>query len=124
MLSCVCIQTLRVDHYGQGKGYRNRALLLYDGIHYDPLAVQLGEGADAAAARAMDITLFACDDDTVSTSVVAAAEGLAKAAQAKRQFTDTGSFELRCLVCQCGLKGQEEAVAHATATGHQNFSQY
>ena len=29
VLSCVCIQTLRVDHYGQGNGYPNRALLLY-----------------------------------------------------------------------------------------------
>lgn len=53
-----------------------------------------------------------------------AALTLAREAQAARQFTDTGSFTLRCLVCQAGLVGQEDAVKHATETGHQNFSEY
>ena len=30
----------------------------------------------------------------------------------------------RCGVCQIGVKGQKEAVEHAKATGHQNFSEY
>eukprot|EP01050_Picozoa_sp_SAG11_P011391 SAG11_NODE_1205_length_5529_cov_6.569797_1_plen_488_part_00 len=132
VLSCVCIQTGRVDHYGQGQGYSSRGLLVYDGIHYDPLALQLagvgaqqhGAEAEAEAARkavrAMDVTLFAVDEQ----SVLQAAQALGKAAQEKRQFTDAASFTLRCLVCQQGLTGQEQAIAHATATGHQNFSQY
>lgn len=32
------IQTQRVDVYGQGEGYTERAMLLYDGLHYDALA--------------------------------------------------------------------------------------
>ena len=39
-------------------------------------------------------------------------------------FTDTSSFTIRCLVCQCGLTGQAEAVAHAKASGHTNFSEF
>lgn len=30
----------------------------------------------------------------------------------------------RCGVCQIGLKGEKEAVEHAKATGHTNFSEY
>ena len=47
-------------------------------------------------------------------------------AEAKRQraFTDTQSFTLRCSVCQQGLTGEKEAVAHAKATGHSNFCEY
>jgi ubiquitin thioesterase OTU1 len=56
--------------------------------------------------------------------VLEAAVALAREAQAARQFTDTSQFALRCLVCQKGLVGQEDAVKHATETGHQNFSEY
>jgi ubiquitin thioesterase OTU1 len=130
VLSCVCIQTGRVDHYGQGQGYATRGLLVYDGIHYDPLAIQLdglddGGSVDQKALRAMDVTLFQVDDgDEACSGVLAAAKALGKIARERREFTDVGSFTLRCLVCQQGLTGQEEAVAHATATGHQNFSQF
>jgi ubiquitin thioesterase OTU1 len=41
-----------------------------------------------------------------------------------RQFTDVASFTLRCGVCQIGVRGEREAVEHAKATGHSNFSEY
>lgn len=40
------------------------------------------------------------------------------------QYTDTAHFDLRCLVCQQGVKGQKGALEHATATGHQNFAEF
>ena len=48
----------------------------------------------------------------------------ARQAHEARQFTDVGSFTLRCGVCQVGVRGQKEAVEHAKATGHSNFSEY
>ena len=33
------IHTQRMDLYGEGEGYSERAMLLYDGLHYDALAV-------------------------------------------------------------------------------------
>ena len=33
------IQTKRCDVYGQGDGFTDRAMLIYDGLHYDALAV-------------------------------------------------------------------------------------
>ena len=45
-------------------------------------------------------------------------------AHAARKFTDTAKFDLRCLVCQCGLVGEKGAMEHAKKTGHTNFSEY
>ena len=41
-----------------------------------------------------------------------------------RQYTDTTNFTLRCSVCQIGVRGEKEAMEHAQATGHANFSEY
>ena len=40
-----------------------------------------------------------------------------------RNFTDTATFSLQCLVCGAGLRGNADAEQHAAATGHQNFAQ-
>ena len=33
------VQTKRCDLYGQDMGYEERVMLIYDGLHYDALAV-------------------------------------------------------------------------------------
>jgi ubiquitin thioesterase OTU1 len=106
----------RADTFGQGRGYTQRALLLYDGIHYDLLVRTLFTGAPAE----LDVTVFPVGDD----QAIEQAQAVAAEARAAREFTDTGSFTLRCLVCQKGLKGEGEAMEHAKATAHTNFSEY
>lgn len=112
------ICTMRRDLYGEGMGYKSRCMLIYDGIHYDALV--LAEKADAP--ESSDITLF----DVGPAADVADMKAAAFVAEQhkSRKFTDTGNFTLRCLVCQQGLRGEEEATAHATATGHANFAEY
>ncbi|KAL9441585.1 hypothetical protein AB3S75_020143 [Citrus x aurantiifolia] len=39
------IQTTRCDLYGQEKKYSERVMLIYDGLHYDALAISPFEGA-------------------------------------------------------------------------------
>ena len=56
--------------------------------------------------------------------ITEAAEQLVAALHSSKSFTDTANFTLRCGVCNCGLKGEKEAVEHAKQTGHQNFSEY
>ncbi|KAF8057140.1 OTU2 [Scenedesmus sp. PABB004] len=113
------IQTKRVDVYGEASGYGERVMLLYDGLHYDALAVAAFEGAP----EALDVTVL-----TVGSAEAAAAgagaDALVAACHAARQFTDVANFTLRCAVCQVGLKGEAEAVAHAKDTGHSNFAEY
>ena len=94
-------------------------MLVYDGLHYDALALARSPFAPEAG----DATLFALSDPRTA-EVRAAAGELVAQARANRQFTDTARFTLRCGVCQCGLKGEKEALEHAKATGHQNFSEY
>lgn len=112
----ICVvdtQTVRMDRFGEDAGYRKRVLLIYDGIHYDPLQRET-PGSDAPPQ-----TIFPAVDDVI----LAQALELADEARRKRQFTDVNRFALRCMVCQTGLVGQAEAREHAKETGHANFGE-
>ena len=47
------IQTKRCDVYGQGEGYQEQAMLIYDGLHYDALAL----AAFQDAPEELDVTI-------------------------------------------------------------------
>ncbi len=108
-----------MDVYGQGAGYAERAMLIYDGLHYDALALAAYPGAPEAG----DVTLLPAAGPQCEAAMTGAA-ALVAAAHAARQFTDTANFTLRCGVCRVGLKGEKEAVQHAKATGHASFEEY
>ncbi|NWY03317.1 OTU1 thioesterase, partial [Nothoprocta ornata] len=112
----ICVvdtQTVRIDRFGEDAGYTKRVLLIYDGIHYDPLERRIPD-SDVPPQ-----TIFSTADDVV----LAQALELADEARRKRQFTDVNRFTLRCMVCQKGLTGQAEAREHAKETGHTNFGE-
>lgn len=112
----ICVvdtQTVRIDRFGEDAGYTKRVLLIYDGIHYDPLQ-RVFPNPDTPP-----LTIFSSNDDIV---LVQALE-LADEARSKRQFTDVNRFTLRCMVCQKGLTGHAEARDHAKETGHTNFGE-
>mmetsp|Transcript_24810 Transcript_24810/g.76620 ORF Transcript_24810/g.76620 Transcript_24810/m.76620 type:complete len:298 (-) Transcript_24810:68-961(-) len=88
--------------------FTQRAFLLWDGVHYDPLH-------DPARGA----LLFDASDD----AALAAAVDLARRTHEAKQFVDASTFSLRCLVCGAGLQGQQAALHHAQATGHANFGQ-
>ncbi|PKU73980.1 ubiquitin thioesterase OTU1 [Dendrobium catenatum] len=114
------IQTTRCDLYGQSKGYGERVMLLYDGLHYDALAMSPSDNAPPD----FDQTVFTVNSDGTIGPVEGLVLNLVKDAQRKRRFTDTANFTLRCGVCQIGFVGSKEAVQHAQATGHINFQEY
>ncbi|XP_057827523.2 OVARIAN TUMOR DOMAIN-containing deubiquitinating enzyme 2 [Cryptomeria japonica] len=114
------IQTTRCDLYGQGKGYTERVMLIYDGLHYDALAMTPSKNAP----EEVDQTIFPVDRDGNIGFVQVLAESLIEETKRQRNFTDTANFTLRCGVCQQGVVGQAGAVEHATATGHINFQEY
>uniref|UniRef100_A0A7C9CMC8 Ubiquitin thioesterase OTU n=1 Tax=Opuntia streptacantha TaxID=393608 RepID=A0A7C9CMC8_OPUST len=114
------IQTTRCDLYGQDRNYNERVMLIYDGLHYDALAMSPFEGAP----EEFDQTIFAVRSDRTIGPVEGLALNFVKEQHRQRKFTDTANFTLRCGVCQIGVKGQKEAVAHAQATGHANFQEY
>ena len=107
-------QSIRIDRFGEDQSYYRRTLLIYDGIHYDPLML---ESVDPSVSPK---TIFSTADD----GILQMALELASEAKASRQFTDVSQFSLRCLICQKALKGQSEAQDHAKTTGHINFGEY
>lgn len=118
-ISAFDVQTQRVDTYGEGNGYGKRILVIYDGLHYDALALAAYEGAP----EHLDETMFDVGDVQLE-QVLQAASSLVCRYHDLRQFTDTSKFLLRCGVCQLGLTGEAEAMKHAQATGHQSFTEY
>ena len=113
-IDVVDTQSGRIDRFGEDKFYSKRVLVIYDGIHYDPLIMEpLSPGGDI-------VTIFSAQD----ASVLGQAMELANEAKASRQYTDVSKFSLRCLVCQKALTGQTAAQDHAKTTGHINFGEY
>ncbi|KAE9596360.1 putative ubiquitinyl hydrolase 1 [Lupinus albus] len=97
------IQTTRCDLYGQGKNYSERVMLIYDGLHYDALAMSPFDGAP----EEFDQTIFAVQEDRTIGPVEGPALNFVKEQQRKRSYTDTSNFTLRCGVCQIGVIGQK-----------------
>ncbi|CAH8472807.1 unnamed protein product [Schistosoma turkestanicum] len=108
----VDIESCRIDCFGEDQNYTKRILLIYDGIHYDPLAQQ-------CLSRDCLITVFSANDDIILFE----AQQLAAKARAEWAFTDLSSFTLLCQQCDAPLVGQSAAQKHAQLTGHTQFKE-
>jgi hypothetical protein len=78
-------------------------MLLYDGLHYDVLAV----APFADAPEEVDQTIFNVDKSGSIGSTAALAANFVQEAHRARKYTDTGKFTLRCSVCQKGVVGEK-----------------
>uniref|UniRef100_A0A7S2TGW4 Ubiquitin thioesterase OTU n=1 Tax=Lotharella oceanica TaxID=641309 RepID=A0A7S2TGW4_9EUKA len=110
-ITAVDVMTLKPYIYSEGKGYKMRVYLVYNGIHYDVVS-GTRDGAST------------CQFSPSDTEALAKAIEIAREARAKKQFVDVATFTLKCADCDTGLKGAKEAQEHAKATGHRNFTQY
>lgn len=99
-----------LNRFGEDSHYPQRMLLLYDGLHYDPLKFQPLDDNETIQ------TLFSSDNIEVLTL----AEELAKEAKQSHQFTDMKTITMRCTVCNIDLDAKS-AQDHATKTGHVEF---
>ncbi|CAH8492882.1 unnamed protein product [Heterobilharzia americana] len=106
----VDIESCRIDRFGEDRNYPQRILLIYDGIHYDPLAQECPK-------RDCLVTVFPTNDN----SILLEAQQLASKARAEWAFTDLASFTLLCRQCDAPLVGQAAAQKHAQLTGHTQF---
>jgi len=109
-IGVVDIMSGSVTIFGEGNSFPQRMLLLYDGIHYDPLYQKIGPEQRS---------IFSSGDAEVVNSAKRTAEGLRVA----HSYTDTAGFKLKCLVCGHKMRGETEALAHAKQTQHGNFSE-
>mmetsp|Transcript_39953 Transcript_39953/g.81815 ORF Transcript_39953/g.81815 Transcript_39953/m.81815 type:complete len:307 (+) Transcript_39953:146-1066(+) len=108
-------QSLRAYRFGEDMAFKERIMLMYDGIHYDVMAeANADEGQEE-----LYTTIFPAEDE----EALELAKRVVGEAKAKGQFTDVANFAIRCLVCGEGLKGAKEAQEHASSTGHTNFAE-
>ncbi|TBU50761.1 OTU-domain-containing protein [Dichomitus squalens] len=128
-IDSVDVETGRVDRFTPPpeRDSGNRAIVIYSGIHYD--ATSLAPMLDAPEDFHQTITSGAkgekgAEGGGEEDEVLAAAKKLADALRAKRAYTNTATFELKCQICGKGLKGEKEARAHASETGHVEFGEY
>ncbi|THG98631.1 hypothetical protein EW026_g3593 [Hermanssonia centrifuga] len=124
-IASVDVETGRIDHFapptdGRQQDSGNRCVLIYSGIHYD--AATIAPILDAP--DEFHQTVVPRETDGEGDAVLVAAKKLADALRAKKAYTNTATFDLRCQICQKGLKGEKEARAHASETGHVEFGEY
>lgn len=111
------VQTMRLDRYGEGNDFKTVGYLIYSGIHYDYLALALGN--TNTASKDTDV----CQFDPSDTEALLGAKELCNTAHVGRQWTNTQTFTIMCDVCKTRIKGEKEALEHSQATGHMNFSE-
>jgi len=97
--------------FGEALDFPSRMVLIYDGIHYDPLYYTAPDGTTQTV------------HPTSDSSILEKAKVTAEEAKAAHNYTDTAGFTLKCLVCGFRMKGESEAQKHAKTTTHTNFSE-
>ncbi|KAL1663246.1 hypothetical protein EV715DRAFT_195843 [Schizophyllum commune] len=120
-ISSVDVETGRVDHFEPEGGADTRCVLIYSGIHYD--AASVAPMIDAPNEWHQTVFPIRSSNDA-SDEIIVAAKKLADILRAKRAYTNTATFDLKCENCGQGLKGEKDARAHAAQTGHTNFGEY
>ncbi|OCH85689.1 hypothetical protein OBBRIDRAFT_739490 [Obba rivulosa] len=119
-LASIDVETGRVDRFTPPPGASGlRGILVYSGIHYD--AASVAPAPDAPAEWHQTLVPATGEQDD---AVLRAARKLADALRARGAYTNTATFDLKCQVCGQGLKGEKEARAHASQTGHVEFGEY
>lgn len=99
-----------LNRFGEDSQYSQRMLLLYDGLHYDPLKFQPLDDNQSIQ------TLFS----TENIEVLTLAEELAREAKQSHQFTDMNTITMKCAICNAELD-TKTAQEHAAKTGHVDF---
>ncbi|KAJ1503009.1 hypothetical protein HMI54_008487 [Coelomomyces lativittatus] len=115
-IDSVDIQTLRIDKFGENL-YAERVIVLYNGIHYDSIALT----PSLNASPEFDTTRFSV---VRFPTLLTHALELAMTFHKEHRYTNQSEFSLRCDQCHLALVGHTEALAHAKQTGHSQFVEY
>lgn len=110
---CIDVKTNRSDIYGEDKKYPQRIYLLYNGIHYDPLVMNMDQGADPST----DITIFDSNDNEVFELMKCLL------LEYKNQGDFIEFYSMECNICKEKFKNENDALEHSINYDHWNFKQ-
>jgi ubiquitin thioesterase OTU1 len=108
---CIDVKTNRADIFGEDIGYPQRIYLLYNGIHYDPLVMNIDVSYDSIT----DITIFNSNDDKVFELM----KSLTYEYKDKGDFIDFAI--LQCKDCNEKFANETDAFEHSMNTEHWTF---
>ncbi|KAG1665633.1 hypothetical protein FOA52_011227 [Chlamydomonas sp. UWO 241] len=123
-ISAMNIESARGHTFGEEAGYPKQVMLIYNGIHYDALAISPGP----KASEDEDVTEFNPRTKR-GKMIIAAAQKLVELTHKGSQFVSntTGhagtKMNLKCADCSSIFSGQGDASKHSEATGHTRFEQ-
>ncbi|KAI1795894.1 OTU-domain-containing protein [Ganoderma leucocontextum] len=125
-IASVDVETGRIDRFTPPPetDSGNRAIVIYSGIHYDATSIAPTLDAPDDFHQTIVSGGGGGKEEEEKDEMLMAARKLADALRAKRAYTNTATFELKCQICGKGLKGEKEARAHASETGHVEFGEY
>jgi len=106
----------RPNIFGEGKNYKQRIYLLYNGIHYDCVVYNLIPDNPSPD---FDITVFNPQDQEIEVAF----QQLAENEYNEGNFVDEYNYSIICNICKKTFKGNKEVEAHAKETKHTDFSQ-
>ncbi|CAG0888977.1 unnamed protein product [Cyprideis torosa] len=95
-----------LSRFGEDKEYSMRMLLIFDGIHYDPLFWEYHPSGSGGIQTAFP---------TSSSFILNQAEAMAQEAKRAHQFTDVNRFTIKCLTCGTLLLGQTAAQVNVVS---------
>tara|TARA_Y100000589_G_scaffold322794_1_gene356338 strand:- start:2400 stop:3035 length:636 start_codon:yes stop_codon:yes gene_type:complete len=110
------IMTLRMDEYGSENNYENCIYLLYDGIHYDSLVMNMDDGSNPD----LDITIFSREYKQVLYEKFFE---IVKNLNSNNSYVDAYNLVVICKQCNDIISGQKSIQDHSKNTGHINFEQ-
>lgn len=110
---CIDVKTNRADIYGEDKNYDQRIYLLYNGVHYDPLVMNLDLSADPST----DITIFDSNDQEVFELMKCLL------LEYKNQGEFVEFYSMECNECKEKFKNENDALDHSLNYQHWDFKQ-
>lgn len=128
-VQAVDVKTCRIHRFpADGRFQDKTVFVLYDGIHYDPLYLDLFSSKsttfDFRTTAEINGVKAECGEKVkFSARIEKSMVEVAKILQAARQYTDTANFKIRCGNCGTQLVSEKEAMNHAESTGHTNFQE-
>lgn len=111
-ICAISVQSCQCFYYNSAA--MKRMFVIYDGIHYDAVARNICEEITDN-----DVSLFEKNDQCAVDGCIVLANNLRKI----HQYTDVSNFDIQCLVCLKGLKGEKDVAEHSKETGHCNFKE-
>jgi len=105
-IGAIDVATSHMYCYGEGKSYRQRVYLVYDGLHYDALGLNFSPDGP----EEFDMTVFSPQDSYVFNNALAIVRSLKQ----KHLYTDTAAFLLSCSDCQAGAPSSFTIKRRAT----------